>query len=67
MDIQGDRQDLESLRLDWFKRGEQRPVQGRLVMRHTPARARGLGILDLLTLGYVLRLCWAWLARVDPS
>jgi hypothetical protein len=44
MDIQGDQQDSESLRLDRFKRGEQRPVQGRLV-----TRPQELGALRFLT------------------
>jgi hypothetical protein len=68
MDIQGDRQDSESFRLDRFERGAQRPVQGSLGTHHMPARAiGGHGILDLTMLGYALRLCWAWVACVDLS
>jgi hypothetical protein len=31
------------------------------------AELGGLGVLDLNTLGYALRMRWEWLARVDPS
>jgi hypothetical protein len=27
----------------------------------------GLGVIDLTTMGYALRLCWEWLARTDHS
>jgi hypothetical protein len=32
-----------------------------------PVELGGLGVLDLETLGYALRLQWSWLARVDPA
>jgi hypothetical protein len=32
-----------------------------------PDELGGLEVLDLETLGYVLRLRWSWLARVDPD
>jgi hypothetical protein len=32
-----------------------------------PADLGGLCILDLMTLGYALRLCWEWLARTEPT
>jgi hypothetical protein len=30
-----------------------------------PQELGGLGVLDLTTLGYALRMHWAWLARTD--
>jgi hypothetical protein len=32
-----------------------------------PLELGGLGILDLTTLGYALRMHWLWLARTDPD
>jgi hypothetical protein len=29
------------------------------------AELGGLGVLDLMTLGYALCLCWEWLARME--
>jgi hypothetical protein len=35
------------------------------VTRH--AELGGLGVIDLTTLGYALRLRWEWLAKTNPS
>jgi hypothetical protein len=32
-----------------------------------PTELRGLGVIDLTTLGYALRLRWEWLARAEPD
>jgi hypothetical protein len=32
-----------------------------------PTELGGLGVVDLATMGYALRMRWEWLARVDPS
>jgi hypothetical protein len=32
-----------------------------------PQELGGLGVLDLTTLGYALRMRWSWLARTDPG
>jgi hypothetical protein len=32
-----------------------------------PVELGGLGVLDLYTMGYALRLCWEWLQRAQPD
>jgi hypothetical protein len=32
-----------------------------------PSELGGLGVLDLTTMGYALRLRWAWLSRAEPG
>jgi hypothetical protein len=32
-----------------------------------PRELGGLGVVDLVTMGYALRLRWEWLERADPS
>jgi hypothetical protein len=34
---------------------------------HPPLRCCYLGVLDLATFGYALRMRWEWLARTDPG
>jgi hypothetical protein len=53
--------------VDGIRHGKWWTKQGRVVTGGAPLELGGLGILDLTTLGYALRMHWLWLARTDPD
>jgi hypothetical protein len=62
---------IDKLRRGFIWTGSDSAVGGKCMVAWTkvarPTELGGLGVLDLTTLGYALRLRWEWLQRTDPD
>jgi hypothetical protein len=67
----GIRHEIDKIRQAFIWTGTDRANGGQCMVAWSrvtrPVELGGLGVLDLETLGYALRLRWSWLARVDPD